>query len=149
MDQHDRRWAALEQRRRVARRHHNPRLHGELEADDTGGLGIASYDVFVSDNGAPFTPLLSATTLTSTVFTGAVGHTYAFYSVATDNVGLREANHLSADTTTTVQAASALTATGVDVTATEGISTVRAGCDLHHYRPECDSRRVYRRYHLG
>jgi len=55
--------------------------------DDAGGSGIASYDVSVSDNGGPFTPFVSDSTATSATFTGQFGHTYAFYSVATDNVG--------------------------------------------------------------
>ncbi len=55
--------------------------------DDAGGSGIASFNVLVSDNGGTFTPLLSNTKLTSTAFTGQVGHTYQFFSVATDNVG--------------------------------------------------------------
>jgi len=55
--------------------------------DDTGGSGIATYDIFVSDNGGPFTPFLLDTTQTSATFNGVNGHTYAFYSVATDNVG--------------------------------------------------------------
>ena len=55
--------------------------------DDTGGSGIASYDVYVSDDGGPFTLFLEGTADTSATFTGDNGHTYAFYSVATDNVG--------------------------------------------------------------
>jgi RHS repeat-associated protein len=55
--------------------------------DDQGGSGIATYDVFVSDNGAPFVPFLLATTQTSAVFQGQAGHTYGFFSVARDNVG--------------------------------------------------------------
>ncbi|HUY33447.1 MAG TPA: DUF4214 domain-containing protein [Pirellulales bacterium] len=70
--------------------------------DDAGGSGIASFSVYVSDNNAPFTPLLTDTTATSTVFTGHPGHTYDFFSVATDNAGNIEANPLHAQTTTTV-----------------------------------------------
>src|SRR5262249_37285323 len=55
--------------------------------DDAGGSGIASYDVFVSDNGGPFVPFVTSTTQTSATFQGANRHTYAFFSVATDNVG--------------------------------------------------------------
>ena len=55
--------------------------------DDTGGSGIASFDIFVSDNGGPFTAWLTGTQTTSATYTGQDGHTYAFYSVATDNVG--------------------------------------------------------------
>jgi RHS repeat-associated protein/uncharacterized repeat protein (TIGR01451 family) len=70
--------------------------------DDPGGSGIASYDVFVSDNGGPFTLFQQGTTQTSATFTGQVGHTYGFYSVATDNVGNRQATPSAAQATTTV-----------------------------------------------
>jgi hypothetical protein len=71
-------------------------------ADDGNGAGIATYDVFVSDNGAPFTALLQETTATSTPFTGVVGHTYAFYAVATDNVGHTQVTPINAQATTQV-----------------------------------------------
>src|SRR5205823_2496919 len=51
---------------------------------DPSGPGIASFDVYVSDNGGAFAPLLQQTTQTSTTFTGTDGHAYGFYSVATD-----------------------------------------------------------------
>jgi RHS repeat-associated protein len=60
-------------------------------SDNAGGSGIASYDVYVSDNGGPFQPWLLDTVMTSEVFSGVNGHRYGFYSVATDNVGLMEA----------------------------------------------------------
>jgi hypothetical protein len=41
--------------------------------------------VFVSDDGGPFVPLLTNTTLTSTVFQGQFGHTYGFIVTARDN----------------------------------------------------------------
>ena len=56
-------------------------------SDTPGGSGLASYSIYVSDNGGPFTPLILDTTDTSMPFTGQDGHTYGFYSVATDNVG--------------------------------------------------------------
>jgi RHS repeat-associated protein/uncharacterized repeat protein (TIGR01451 family) len=67
---------------------------------DGKGSGIASYDIFVSDNGGPFAQVLTGTNLTSTTFAGQVGHTYGFYCVATDNVGFIEAapNHAQATT---------------------------------------------------
>ena len=58
--------------------------------DDTGGSGIASYDVYVSDNGGAYTPFVMNATNNSATFTGVDGHTYQFYSVATDNVGNME-----------------------------------------------------------
>ena len=55
--------------------------------DDSGGSGIASYNIYVSDNGGPYTLWQSETTQTSATFTSLSGDTYGFYSVATDNVG--------------------------------------------------------------
>jgi RHS repeat-associated protein len=69
---------------------------------DVGGPGIATFDIYVSTDGGAFQPFLTGTTTTSTTFTGAVGHTYGFFSAATDNVGLHEAVRNSADTTTRV-----------------------------------------------
>ncbi|MBY0460829.1 MAG: hypothetical protein K2V38_26215, partial [Gemmataceae bacterium] len=56
-------------------------------ADDLGGSGVAAFTVFVSDNGGPFIPWLSNTTLLTATYTGQVDHTYRFYSVAADYVG--------------------------------------------------------------
>ena len=52
-----------------------------------GAASIASYEIFVSEDGGAFEPLTASTTATSAAFTGQYGHTYAFYSVATDNRG--------------------------------------------------------------
>ncbi|MFI5453930.1 MAG: Ig-like domain-containing protein [Isosphaerales bacterium] len=72
---------------------------------DANGVGIASYDVYVSDNGGAFSPLLTGTTTTSTTFSGSNGHTYGFYSVATDNLGNRQPAQGSAQARTTVDSA--------------------------------------------
>jgi hypothetical protein len=59
-----------------------------------GGSGavtsVASFDVFASDNGGPFTAFLTGTTTTSAPFLGVPGHTYGFFSIATDAAGVRE-----------------------------------------------------------
>jgi RHS repeat-associated protein len=55
--------------------------------DDLGGSGVAGYTVFVSDNAGAYSPLVTNTSATSATFTGQDGHTYSFYSIATDNVG--------------------------------------------------------------
>ena len=68
--------------------------------DDPGGSGVASYDVYDSVDGGPFTLWQSDTTATSATFTGQVGDTYGFYSVATDNVGDVQATPTSAQATT-------------------------------------------------
>ena len=70
--------------------------------DDVGGSGIAFYNVFVSDNGGAYTLFQNGTTQTSATFTGQVGHTYSFYSVATDNVGNVQPTPTTAQATTTV-----------------------------------------------
>jgi hypothetical protein len=53
-------------------------------------LSAVTFDVFVSDNGGPFTPFQTATTDTSATFTGVPGHTYGLFSIATDAGGNRE-----------------------------------------------------------
>ena len=53
----------------------------------TDPSGIRNYDVFVSVDGAAFTQWQTDVTTTSAVYTGEVGKTYTFYSLATDNQG--------------------------------------------------------------
>ncbi|MFO0799707.1 MAG: SdrD B-like domain-containing protein [Gemmataceae bacterium] len=55
--------------------------------DDAGGSGVASYTVYVSDDGGPFVPYLVNTTATAATFTGSDGHAYRFLCVATDEAG--------------------------------------------------------------
>ena len=73
-------------------------------SDDAGGSGIGSFDVLVSDNGGSFSLWLHDTAQTSAIFSGQVEHSYAFYSVGTDNVGHREAAANGADTSTSIVA---------------------------------------------
>jgi RHS repeat-associated protein len=73
-------------------------------ADDAGGSGAATFDIFVSDNGGPFVLWLDDTPATSATWSGEDGHTYAFYSVARDGVGFTEADPGVADTQTTIDA---------------------------------------------
>jgi hypothetical protein len=69
------------------------------------GSGIVSYNIYVSDNGGAFTLWQSAVTATSASYSGTLGHTYGFYSIATDGAGNVEATKTSADTSTTVTTA--------------------------------------------
>ncbi len=69
---------------------------------DGQGPGIASYNIYVSDNGGSPTLWQSGTTKTSATYTGQAGHTYGFYSVATDNLGLVQPTPASAQATTEV-----------------------------------------------
>ena len=70
--------------------------------DNAGGSGLASYSIYVSDNGGAYTLWQAATTQTSATFTGVNGHTYTFYSMATDNVGNSEATPATPEATTQV-----------------------------------------------
>jgi hypothetical protein len=70
------------------------------------GSGLQGFTIYVSDSGGPFTPWVSNTTAASGDYTGAVGHTYSFYSIATDLVGNMEGSK------TTVEALTSVTATG-------------------------------------
>ncbi|MCA9049036.1 MAG: VCBS repeat-containing protein [Planctomycetaceae bacterium] len=70
--------------------------------DDVNGSGIAVYDVWYSDNGGVFARWLDDTTETSATFTGVDGHSYRFYTVATDNVGQVELPPAQPDASTTI-----------------------------------------------
>jgi len=68
------------------------------------GAGIQYYTIYVADNGAAYTAFQANTMSTSAGFTGQVGHTYSFYSIATDLVGNVEVKSATAEATTTVPA---------------------------------------------
>jgi hypothetical protein len=82
--------------------------------DDPGGSGIASYTIYVSTDGGPFTPWLEGATLTQSDYQVQSGNTYAFYSVATDNVGNVQATPTAAQVTTTIAASAVATTTTVN-----------------------------------
>ncbi|MBI2806879.1 MAG: hypothetical protein HYX68_18015 [Planctomycetes bacterium] len=71
--------------------------------NDGAGAGLATFEIFVSQNNGPFNlwQQFSAST-TSATFPGNYGNTYAFYSVATDQVGNRQAVPANAQATTTI-----------------------------------------------
>jgi len=69
--------------------------------DNSGGSGIAFYDLYVSTNGGAFGPWLQQTRAVSALFQGVLGDQYAFYSTATDQAGNREAAHATPDAVTT------------------------------------------------
>ncbi len=83
-----------------------------------GASSIASYEVFVSDDGGAFTPFVTNTTLTSTTFTGQSGHTYGFYSVATDNLGDVQSTPTAAQATTYVAGLPTSTVSSLPATTT-------------------------------
>ena len=91
--------------------------------DDVSGSGIGDYDIYVSDNNGLFTRWLIGTKLTSASYIGQNGHSYSFFSVATDNVGHHEATPSSADTSTTVNSNSPPSLTTVSLTPTTAYET--------------------------
>jgi hypothetical protein len=80
------------------------------------GSGIASYAIYVSDNGGPFTAFQTNLAATSTTFTGQAGHTYGFYSIATDAVGNVEPAKTVAEATTTLASAVVLSTAQISTT---------------------------------
>jgi RHS repeat-associated protein len=90
--------------------------------DDAGGSGVATYDIFVSTDGESFVPWLERTNGISAYFVGEQRHTYAFFSVARDNVGNQELPHSKADTFTVVVTNSppVVLVSPIDQTATPG-----------------------------
>jgi Ca2+-binding RTX toxin-like protein len=80
----------------------NPEFLVSWSGNDGSGAGIAYYDIYVSDNGGIWRKWLDNTSDTSANYVGELEHTYAFYSIARDNVGNLEAIPTLADTQTTV-----------------------------------------------
>jgi RHS repeat-associated protein len=72
-------------------------------ADDPNGPGVGGYDVYVSENGGPFTLWLTDTPLTTAIYDGQYGNTYSFYSLAIDNAGNQQSDPTTAEATTSVQ----------------------------------------------
>jgi CSLREA domain-containing protein len=64
------------------------------------GSGILDYTVFVSEDGEAPTPWISQTTETSATFTGQTGKSYAFFSLARDQVGNAQDMPATPDTNT-------------------------------------------------
>jgi RHS repeat-associated protein len=107
--------------------------------DEAGGSGVATYDVFLSVDGGPFVAIVTASHDTSISSSVDPGHTYAFYSIARDNVGHVESAPLVPDavitvlgnvaTTTTVQSSHEPSKFGgsVSFTAVVGASQGGAG----------------------
>src|SRR5206468_5097796 len=58
--------------------------------ENTDGVGIAYFDIFVSIDGGPFGVWLAQTRANGAVFLGELEHSYAFYSKATDFAGNTE-----------------------------------------------------------
>ncbi|MBI2875792.1 MAG: right-handed parallel beta-helix repeat-containing protein, partial [Candidatus Tectomicrobia bacterium] len=71
-------------------------------SDDEGGSAVSFFDVFVSTDGDHLELWLLGTASTEALYTGQAGHSYAFYSVASDNAGNEEAAPETPDARITV-----------------------------------------------
>lgn len=80
----------------------NPNFTVLLSGSDGGSSGVAAYDVYVSVDNGPFTRWLAGTTQSSVVYPGVDGHTYGFFSVAIDGVGLRQPTPVAVQDSTQV-----------------------------------------------
>jgi hypothetical protein len=69
------------------------------------GSGLQGFTIYVSDSGGPFTAWLSNTTAASGDYLGAAGHSYSFYSIATDLTGNMETAKTFPEASTSVTAA--------------------------------------------
>ncbi|MCA2813573.1 MAG: hypothetical protein IM477_13910, partial [Microcystis sp. M090S1] len=76
----------------------NPEFTVKWTGTDIGSA-LATYTIYVSDNGGNYTVWLNNTELTEATYTGTAGHTYSFYSLAVDNTGNTEAAPTTADAT--------------------------------------------------
>ncbi|MCW1925679.1 hypothetical protein OKA05_24185 [Luteolibacter arcticus] len=72
--------------------------------DDRGGVGINSFDVYVSVDGQAFTLWLDDTTLTHAIYPGYFGQHLAFHAVAVDFLGQQQLQALApgGQTSTTI-----------------------------------------------
>lgn len=71
---------------------------------DDPGSGIGQYRLWVSEDGQPLQPWLTATTALSATFTGQVGHSYGFAVSAIDRAGNESAPPAAPQSTTRVEA---------------------------------------------
>lgn len=98
----------------------SPTFQIQWTGTDTGS-GIGDYSIFVSENGGPFSPFVRNTTDTSATFTGKLGSTYAFYSVARDLTGNEE------EAPTTPDAITQISLSTCAVNITPQVSVTRGG----------------------
>ena len=77
------------------------------------GAGVATYTIYVSENGGPYTIWLANTEATSALYDGRPTTNYTFYSVARDGAGNVEDTPSSADASTTTPAVPPVQLTGL------------------------------------
>ncbi len=73
-------------------------------SDASNGSALSTFDIYVSVDGGAFNSWLEDTTLTTAAFQGQNGHSYGFFSIATDNAGNVQAEPSAAQASTLVGA---------------------------------------------
>ncbi len=82
-------------------------------SNNSQASGIAKFAIYVSDDGGTYTRMATVTPAdSSTQFTGQAGHTYGFFSIATDNAGNVQATPAAAQQT--VQIVSPLSVSSIN-----------------------------------
>ncbi len=97
------------------------------QGDDGNGSGVASYTVYVEQDGGALQPWLTDTTATTATYPTVAGHSYGFAVQATDNVGNVGTVPSSAQTITAANTASGGGNSGGTATATAASGTRRPG----------------------
>jgi hypothetical protein len=102
------------------------------------GAGIKDYTVYVSDNGGPTGAWLTNTTDSCGTFAGQAGHSYAFYSIARDQVGNVEEPPTQPDASTVAGYPGCISAADCDDgdVCTEDTCTTDGSC--RHVGASCD-----------
>ncbi len=91
---------------------------------DPSGAGISSYNIYVSVDSGAYSLWLSATALSTANYIGAIGHSYTFVSLATNNIGIQQT---SVATPQTINVVSGVATPTVTVTpAASAITTTQA-----------------------
>lgn len=70
--------------------------------DETGGSGLASFEVYVSQNSQPYKLWLAGVTNRQDMFIGELGSSYRFFALATDSAGNKNLFPPGPQTQTTV-----------------------------------------------
>jgi len=66
------------------------------------GSGIKNYNIFVSENDSSYILWKASTNTTSAILKGKKGHSYKFYCIVSDSVGLTESQKLNPEAVTSV-----------------------------------------------
>ena len=96
--------------------------------------GIASFAIYVSEDGGAFTAFATVTPANpAALFTGQAGHTYGFYSVATDNAGNVQPTPAAAQAT--VQIVAPVTVTSITPVSPNPRNTAVSAIDVTFSAP--------------